>query len=171
MSSYPGLSCVRGAESCIFTMPYQSIYCLLSIRVQLAGRDGFPQITSDTLWGGGPFKTPSPLVRTRFLVFFFPLPLSCLFIQLIHFPGSLPSPSSHGECFMFSMTTCPLSPSSNICLWYREEIEKRLLANCREWWWGSDRVWMSSLCISTTAHFTLEMVTCCCFTQKVHVLF
>lgn len=62
--------------------------------------------------------------HTHFLVFFFPLPLSCLFIQLIRFPGSLPSPSSHGERFMFSMTTCPLSPSSNICLWRREEGEK-----------------------------------------------
>lgn len=109
--------------------------------------------------------------HTHFLVFFFPLPLSCLFIQLIRFPGSLPSPSSHGERFMFSMTTCPLSPSSNICLWRREEGEKRLLANYREWWGGSDRVRMSSSRISTTAHFTLEMVTCCCFTQKVHVLF
>lgn len=41
MSLYAGLSCVRGAESCIFMMAYGSIYCLFSIRVQSAGRDNF----------------------------------------------------------------------------------------------------------------------------------
>lgn len=147
MSSYPGLSCECMEQKAAYLwwlkeafIAYFPLECSEQGET-VSLRDNFRY---PVRWWSVQ-NTPCWSPRTFLYFSFCYLYLTCLFCSFfsqVLFPLPLPPPAVDALCF--SAPTCPLSPSPNICLWWRKEGEKRLLANCQEWWGGSDWVRMSS---------------------------